>query len=233
MSSAALLCLSPVSLHFNSRGYVQCRTDELIWCRSSRKTCCSKCSAKVSTLPFSSLLPTPLHLPRPETADFMQTWQHKLKDQRWMLLCNSILSALKNLHKQACKQWSVSSYMLLFFRGELTERLLFWLREPPMATAQSVFVLLSQILRTTLSPPEVHLCLSSVQPGSTSEPHGALPLMTDWLSFNQANLSSLPLCWCCTVQRLRSISDLTRIAVHTVPPPCSTCLTLFLHTLTW
>lgn len=120
--------------------------------------------------------------------------------------------------------------MLLFFRGELTERLLFWLREPPMATAQSVFVLLSQILRTSLSPPEVHLCLFSVQPGSTSEPHGALPLMTDWLSFNPANLSSLPLCWCCTVQRLTSISDLTRIAVHTVPPPCSTCLTVFLHT---
>lgn len=78
--------------------------------------------------------------------------------------------------------------------------------------------------------PRVHLCLFSVQPGSTSEPHGALPLMTDWLSFNPANLSSLPLCWCCTVQRLTSRSDLTRIAVHTVPPPCSTCLTLFLHT---
>lgn len=30
-----------------------------------------------------------------------------------------------------------------------------------------------------------HLCLSSIQPGSTSEPHTALPLMTDLLSFNQ------------------------------------------------
>lgn len=30
--------------------------------------------------------------------------------------------------------------MLLFFRGELTEPFLCWLREPPMATAESLFL---------------------------------------------------------------------------------------------
>lgn len=30
--------------------------------------------------------------------------------------------------------------MLFFFRGELTEPFLLWLREPPMAATESVFV---------------------------------------------------------------------------------------------
>lgn len=62
--------------------------------------------------------------------------------------------------------------MLLFFPGELMDRFLFWLREPPMATAESLSVSdLSQMLLKSLSPLKVHLCLSSIQPGSTSEPH--------------------------------------------------------------
>lgn len=47
-------------------------------------------------------------------------------------------------HAHKC---SVSSYMLLLFPGELTERFLFWLMEPPMATAESASDLL-QMLRS-------------------------------------------------------------------------------------
>lgn len=77
--------------------------------------------------------------------------------------------------------------MLLFFRGELMELFLFWLREPPMATDTSERFASgssSQMLRTSFSPLKVHLCLSSRQLGS--EPDGAQLLMTDVLSlFNQ------------------------------------------------
>lgn len=55
-----------------------------------------------------------------------------------------------------------------------------------MATAETVFASgLSQMLRMSFSPPKVHLCLCSRQPGSASEPHDALLLMTDLSSFNQ------------------------------------------------
>ncbi len=61
------------------------------------------------------------------------------------------LCKFTSLHIQTYKQWSIfSSYMLLFFRGELMELFLCWLREPPMATDESVFVSgLSQILCTS------------------------------------------------------------------------------------
>ena len=88
-------------------------------------------------------------------------------------------------HIRTCiKQCSIShSYMLSFFRGELTERFLFWLREPPMAMAEALVVSeLSQMLRVLRYPPEVHPRLSSKQPVSVSEHHTALPLMTGLLS---------------------------------------------------
>lgn len=90
---------------------------------------------------------------------------------------------------QTNKQRRISSYMLLFFRGELTEPFLCWLREPPMATAKSVFCfpLISDALYVLLSASQVHLCLSSRQPDSTSELHNnALLLMTGLLSCRQA-----------------------------------------------
>ena len=56
----------------------------------------------------------------------------------------------------------------------------------PHGNSHQVFVSgFPKMLRTSLyCPPKVHLCLSSGQPGSASEPHKALLLMTDFSLFS-------------------------------------------------
>lgn len=67
--------------------------------------------------------------------------------------------------------------MLLLFPGELTERFLLWLMEPPMATAESVSARL-QMLRSSVSftsaaPPLHTVLLGHSEASATSD------LMTD------------------------------------------------------
>lgn len=71
--------------------------------------------------------------------------------------------------------------MLLCFPGELSDRFLFWLREPPMATAGCSlgFSPVAPNGGDLLRPDKFHLCFSFTQSGSASEAHTApLSLIT-------------------------------------------------------
>lgn len=104
-----------------------------------------------------SLLSSP---PRHRSTEFIHTTEHNLKYQRAKLINSTHSAIVESLC--LCKfpfritlthKFRISSYMLLFFRGELTEPFLCWLREPPMATAESVFVSgLSQMLCMSFFP---------------------------------------------------------------------------------
>lgn len=109
-------------------------------------------------------------------------WQGNIKSgftSTAFILTHSLHSSKsKNRHHKhpvSSKQWN-TPYMLLCFPGELTDRLLFWLREPPMATAGCLPVASNG--GDLLRPDKLHLCFSLAVWLSLRSPQAPLSLIT-------------------------------------------------------
>lgn len=123
----------------------------------------------------------------------------------------------------------VFSYMLLLFPGELMERFLLWLMEPPMATGLLQMLqscLYSSPSRLPAQPPRARWCVVphdqlAVCPSRSLQPQ----LLTVSLS--------LSLCRCCVIQRVSALGLLLAELTPTdpadsVPPPPHSNLSLSL-----
>lgn len=205
MSSAVPLCLFPLPLDLNtiqnsSTVEGMCSAVPMSWCGVSPAR-----KAPVLNVASRSLrCPSPVYFPVLFPSLIQKHWSFhthkttqsqvpkvKIDQQHPVSYFDASLPVHISVSHQELARTNIQTMKHLFLHAALLLQradgaLPVLAERAPHGNGWSVFVSdLSQIPRMSLSPPEVHLCLSSIQPGLTSEPHTALPLMTDLLSFNQ------------------------------------------------